>query len=84
MATVEELRGQDAAFSKDDIIAGLSAFAHAVRKADGEVIAVLSIVGLTPLFSQEGRTRMAEILARGAKDLSRHLAVTGHTSLCQR
>lgn len=84
MATVADLQGQDIAFSQDDIIAGLSAFAHAVRNADGELIAVVSIVGLTPLFSEDGRKRMTEIIARGASDLSRHLALTGHAALHQR
>ena len=81
MRTVAELRGRDAAFSRDDIIEGLSALAHAVRSPQDEVIAVISIVGLTPLFSEAGRKEMGTILAQGASELSRHLATTGLITL---
>jgi DNA-binding IclR family transcriptional regulator len=71
------LRGQDMAFSKDDIIEGLSAQAHTVRNQAGDVIAVVSVVGLNPLFSDDGRARIGAILSGAATVLSRRLSVSG-------
>jgi len=77
MNVLVTLRGQDTAFSKDDIIEGLSAQAHTVRNQDGDVIAVLSVVGLNPLFSESGQKRIGTILSKAATLLSRHFSVSG-------
>ena len=74
---VKELRGSNEAFSKDDIIEGLSAQAHTVRNEEGKVAAVVSVVGLNPEFSSEGRERISLVLSDAASRLSRHLCVAG-------
>ncbi|WPZ26334.1 IclR family transcriptional regulator [Sulfitobacter pontiacus] len=74
---LERLRGQDMAFSRDDIIEGLSAQAHTIRNQDGDVTAVISVVGLNPLFSDEGRQTIGQVLAEAAVLLSRRLSVSG-------
>ncbi|APE42483.1 hypothetical protein BOO69_02910 [Sulfitobacter alexandrii] len=74
---VDEMRGQDTAFSRDDIIEGLSAQAQTIRDQDGAVTAVISVVGLNPLFSDEGRGTIGAALAEAAELLSRRLSISG-------
>lgn len=74
---LNELRGQDVAFSKDDIIEGLSAQAHTIRNQDGDVTAVISVVGLNPLFSDDGRDQIVKVLSDAAILLSRRLSIAG-------
>lgn len=77
MEILDDLGRTDMAFSKDDIIEGLSAQAHTISNQNGEVTAVISVVGLNPLFSDEGRKNIGKILSDAASLLSRRLSVSG-------
>jgi DNA-binding IclR family transcriptional regulator len=77
LGILEEMRGKDTAFSKDDIIEGLSAQAHTVRNAEGEIIAAISVVGLNPLFSDGGAQRIISILSEASSVLARRLSFSG-------
>lgn len=83
LEVVRDLRDQTATLSCDDIIAGLSAYAHVLRNERGTIIATLSIVGLTPMFVGDELAGMQRFVANSAAELEKRLSVSGISFLAR-
>ncbi len=79
-AELDTIRSRGWALAQDDVAEGLSALAAPVHNGAGDVIAAVSVGGLTPHILGGGEPRLLPHLLACAKDLSarmRHLSKDG-------
>lgn len=65
------LRGQRWCMFADDIVVGLAGIGHGVYRPDGELMAAVSVSGLTPMVAGERTEAIRGILADAAEELQR-------------
>jgi DNA-binding IclR family transcriptional regulator len=74
-ARMATIRGSGVAYAADDVQVGLAAMGVPVRDGSGAVIAAVSVVALTPWFTDEHSKAMADALRLAAGEIEAQLSM---------
>lgn len=73
---LREIRRRGWEFAEDDVAAGLSGLAVPVLDEDGAIVCALSLAGLTPQMSVQGKPVHLELMLEAAETVRRLLGIT--------